>query len=585
LSTDNGSDLSALPSRADECAGAEGSEHYIQRYKFFFQHARDIIHFLDKDGRVLDANEAAVTAYQYSLEELLTKTIFDLRSPESSPMTTERVFQEGEKGLLFEAVHLRKDGTTFPVEVSARAMKIDGELMLMNIVRDITLRKEAERILQESEERYRHLFECSPLPMCVYDIETLSFLAVNEATIRKYGYTNDEFLSMTIKDISPSEDAPDAFTEVKEERPGLETVGVVRHRKKDGSIIYVSITTYDIIFAGRKARLGLAVDVTAQRNTEIALRSSEDKFRTLFESAPAGMITFDRDGVLLQVNRAMEEFTGYSRAELLGRTLYETVGAWESPEKIHATIEAVFSGEAVQNLEFQSRRRNGSIAYALTTNTPIYGSDGSVMAGLSLGVDITNLKMAEEKQRQLDDQKREFYQRTILAATEGKLVITDTDQINRLVVNPIESWNVESAKTIGAIRGEVARIALSEGMDESRISELMLGVGESAANAVKHAGGGVASLCRCNDALLFVMSDNGPGIAAMALPDVALTQGYTTVGTLGMGYKLMIRFIDKIYLSTGPEGTKVALEMSLHEPAETTLPLRKDVAVWTANHS
>jgi anti-sigma regulatory factor (Ser/Thr protein kinase) len=85
---------------------------------------------------------------------------------------------------------------------------------------------------------------------------------------------------------------------------------------------------------------------------------------------------------------------------------------------------------------------------------------------------------------------------------------------------------------------------------------------------VKHAGRDEASVYKMENALFIVVSDRGPGIPALALPEVALRRGYSTVGTLGMGYKMMIQFADRIYLATGTEGTTVGIEMKLH-PAES----------------
>jgi anti-sigma regulatory factor (Ser/Thr protein kinase) len=83
-------------------------------------------------------------------------------------------------------------------------------------------------------------------------------------------------------------------------------------------------------------------------------------------------------------------------------------------------------------------------------------------------------------------------------------------------------------------------------------------------NALKHAGSGQASLHKPNDELIFVVSDHGPGIEAVTLPEVALVRGYSTAGTLGMGYKAVLSIADRVYLATGPGGTAVAVAMSLH---------------------
>ncbi|HEY3298803.1 MAG TPA: ATP-binding protein, partial [Armatimonadota bacterium] len=102
------------------------------------------------------------------------------------------------------------------------------------------------------------------------------------------------------------------------------------------------------------------------------------------------------------------------------------------------------------------------------------------------------------------------------------------------------------------------------GMNESRVYDMVLCVGEAATNALKHAGGGSASIHRRADALLFVVEDHGSGIEALTLPEVALTKSYSTARSLGMGYKAMISIADRVHLATGPNGTTVAIEMILH---------------------
>jgi PAS domain S-box-containing protein len=136
------------------------------------------------------------------------------------------------------------------------------------LLRDITARKRAEELLHESEDRHRKLFDNNPHPTWVFDRETLRFLAVNAAAVRKYGYSSDEFLKMTLKDIRPPEDVPAMLERVASIRAGIETVGTWRHRRKDGTIIDVEITSYGLSFAGRPAEVVVAVDVTQRKRDE-----------------------------------------------------------------------------------------------------------------------------------------------------------------------------------------------------------------------------------------------------------------------------------------------------------------------------
>ncbi|MFL6210579.1 MAG: GAF domain-containing protein [Pyrinomonadaceae bacterium] len=150
------------------------------------------------------------------------------------------------------------------------------------IARASTKQQQAEKALRESEERYRLLFEANPNPMWVYDLETLRFLAANEAAVCRYGYARAEFMAMTIKDIRPQEDVQALLANVSGIGDGIDEAGVWRHRKKDGRIIDVEITSHELIFAGRRAELVLANDVTerrrigemqARRAAQLALRA------------------------------------------------------------------------------------------------------------------------------------------------------------------------------------------------------------------------------------------------------------------------------------------------------------------------
>ena len=138
---------------------------------------------------------------------------------------------------------------------------------------------ENARLLQSlalSEERYRLLFEASPLPMWVYDADTLQFLAVNEAAVRHYGYSQEEFLALTIADIRPREDVEALIADLENRGgPGSAAPGTWRHRKKDGTLIDVEITAGKVRFEGRQAALVLAHDVTDRLRLEERLAQAE----------------------------------------------------------------------------------------------------------------------------------------------------------------------------------------------------------------------------------------------------------------------------------------------------------------------
>ncbi|PKN40067.1 MAG: hypothetical protein CVU60_17540 [Deltaproteobacteria bacterium HGW-Deltaproteobacteria-18] len=133
---------------------------------------------------------------------------------------------------------------------------------------DVTTRKDAESSLRESEVRYRQLFETNPHTMWVYDVQTLRFLAVNDAAILNYGYSREEFLAATIDTIRPEEDIPALLENVSAVSQGLDKAGEWRHRRKDGSIINVEITSHTLLFDNRNAELVLAHDITKRKHAE-----------------------------------------------------------------------------------------------------------------------------------------------------------------------------------------------------------------------------------------------------------------------------------------------------------------------------
>ncbi len=131
-----------------------------RRFELLAENARDVVLMIRaEDGRILEANAAALKAYGYPREELLRLSLGDLRAPETLRSFTEEINRARERGLLFETIHLRKDGTAFPVEVSSQSGVIDGAPALISVIRDISERRSAERSLREAEQQVRARLE------------------------------------------------------------------------------------------------------------------------------------------------------------------------------------------------------------------------------------------------------------------------------------------------------------------------------------------------------------------------------------------------------------------------------------------
>lgn len=151
------------------------------------------------------------------------------------------------------------------------------------IQRDFAARQRAEEALRDSEERHRALFDSSPNPMWVYDLENLTFLAMNDAAVRHYGYSRDEFSRMTGRDIRPPEDVPLLLERAAQTTPGTNTIWPARHRKKEGTIIQVEASVHALMFGGRRAALLSINDVTERLQTEENLRQTHANLEASLE--------------------------------------------------------------------------------------------------------------------------------------------------------------------------------------------------------------------------------------------------------------------------------------------------------------
>lgn len=176
------------------------------------------------------------------------------------------------------------EGVEKVVQSSARPLAnaqggIDGCVLVFS---DITDAYRAEQALRDSERRYRTLFESNPHPMWVYDVKTLRFLTVNDAAVAHYGYSREDFLAMTLRDIRPQEDVAavqDAVAGVDADADAATGMGARtewRHRLKNGHLIAVEISSHAMVFDGRAARLVLAQDITQRKQAQEALSHLND---------------------------------------------------------------------------------------------------------------------------------------------------------------------------------------------------------------------------------------------------------------------------------------------------------------------
>jgi PAS domain S-box-containing protein len=216
--------------------------------------------------RLLDVNEAMIWQYGYSRSELLSRTLLDLRS-DGSRAAYEQALKEarnGEKTYL-TSTHRRKDGSEFTIEVKSSIVDYNGVVARLATVNDITERESAKEALLRSEENYRRLFNNSPVAQYIAERDSLRINKVNAAAIQLYGYSREEFLSMTSFDLRPPDGRQtlQAAVEILKEKGQSQKI-LATHRKKDGEEILVELNGVLIDYEEVPSILVTITDITQE---------------------------------------------------------------------------------------------------------------------------------------------------------------------------------------------------------------------------------------------------------------------------------------------------------------------------------
>ena len=180
------------------------------------------------------------------------------------------------------------------------------------------------------------------------------------------------------------------------------------------------------------------------------------------------------------------------------------------------------------------------------------------------------------EQRRIVTQQTEWLRQILDAATDGKLVLHETsEEIDARLASPVSAeitMRCDTDESLGKVRRFVRSFAESAGFSSERAYDMMSSVHEAAMNALRHAGGGVVSCQVDGERLSVLVEDEGSGIPLDRLPLSTLKSGYSTAGTAGQGWHLVVHLTDEVHLFTGPTGTRLLMEMRLTKRDEPLMP-------------
>lgn len=252
-----------------------------KHYDYILKYANDIIFLTDRNMVIVEANDRATETYQRNRDELIGMNLKEITAPGAVREIAEESRILDDIGFAtYETLHVRKDGTVLPVEISARKVEIEGIKYYQSICRDITERKFAEETLRESEIRFRKIFEESPISI-VMTGKDMGIIRVNSAFTRMTGYGEDELKSRSLRDITHPDYVPQDDVSllrlVAEEIPVYHTEN--KYFRKDGSLIWGSTTISLIRNNNDEVQYFLAMieDITLRKNSEAELIAAKEK--------------------------------------------------------------------------------------------------------------------------------------------------------------------------------------------------------------------------------------------------------------------------------------------------------------------
>lgn len=451
-------------SLAHERKLAEKSLHETQEhFGEIFDNTDDLIYLRDLKGKFISVNKTCERVMGYTVEDLPNISMADIMSPEDVELTkrmTERKLSEKAERTVYEIELITKDGRRVPVETSTRVIHRDGKpAMILGIARDITKRKHDEEELTASQERFFKAFNASPWAIVITKLSDGTVIDVNQTALFQSGFERDELIGRKIPELHIWNDLNDRSQMVKM----ISETGSIRGREvalhdKENKKRTMLMSAELLRINDEECILWSANDITERKETEQALRLSEERYRSLVEATEQTIWSGDLEGNITKIHSSLIDpakwnvLSGWGWLYLVHPEDRETVREiWE---------QAVKTGERYAD-KYRYLRDDGSYGYASARAVPIHDNDGTIKEWIGSTVDVTKRVTAEKALRESEERYRAFVENSTEAIwrceieTPCPITLPVEEQIKRFFEGGIlAECNDVMAKMYGYERAE-----------------------------------------------------------------------------------------------------------------------------------